>query len=114
MKTFKIVNDDLVIVSGNLQMVEGKDEIVQSVERTITTRLGEFFLDTSHGFDYETVQKKRYSEDEIKDAVREAVLQEDRITTVDTVDVVVDRTSRIVTIRFTATGEETIEGEVTV
>lgn len=114
MKTFKIADDDLVIVSGNLQMIEGKDEIVQAVERTLTTRLGEFFLDTSHGFDYETVQKKGYSEEEIKDAVREAVLQDDRIISVDSVDVTVDRSSRSVNIRFTATGDETIEGEVTV
>ena len=114
--TFKIIDDDIVIDgSGNIEIIEGKDEIVQNVERCLTTNLGEFFLKPEHGLDYSVIKKKGYSIDEIKRAITQAILQEPAVTSVDTVTIEVDDANRSVAIHFTATADsEIITGEVVI
>ena len=116
MIAFKIVNDDIVIDgSGNIELVEGKDETLQSVERALTTNLSEFFLSPEHGLEYGIIKTKNYNIDDIKSAITSCILQDDRITSVDSVDIVVDNINRNAIISFTATSEdETIVGEVSV
>lgn len=110
MITFKILNDDIVIDSdGNIEMVEGADEVIQSVERTLTTKTGEWFLNVNHGLDYGIIKRKGYSVDDIKGAVTQAILQEMRILSVDSVETFVNDIQRSVAISFKATG---IDGEV--
>ena len=84
MKTFKIVNGDLVFDGqGNLVMVEGEDEIAQSIERVLTTNKGEWFLNLEHGLDYQEIQGKGRDVEGIKLAITEAILQEGRVSEVE-------------------------------
>lgn len=92
MKTFKIVNGDLVFDGqGNLVMVEGEDEIAQSIERILTTNKGEWFLNLEHGLDYSAIQGKGRDIEGIKLAITEAILQEGRVSEVEKIDLSLDK-----------------------
>lgn len=92
MKTFKIVDGDLVFDGqGNLVMVEGEDEIVQSIERILTTNKGEWFLNLEHGLDYQEIQGKGRDIEGIKLAITEAILQEERVSEVEKIDLFLDK-----------------------
>lgn len=60
-------------------MVEGDEELCQSVERALTTKKREFFLDLEHGLEHEEFQKKNPSYEKIKLDIAETVLQEERV-----------------------------------
>lgn len=95
MKTFKIVNGDLVFnKSMDFEMVEGVDEVAQCVERTLTTNINEWFLNILHGLDYDKVQGKGKNKQDIELAIRIAVLQERRISAVEYIEVDIDRANR--------------------
>ncbi|WP_333638219.1 DUF2634 domain-containing protein [Tissierella praeacuta] len=92
MKAFKIDNNgDLVIENGNLIMIEGNEELRQSIERILTTNKEEWFLDMNFGLDYQAIQGKGKSAETIKLAISEAIYQDSRIKNVDIKDVIIDR-----------------------
>ena len=108
MKALKVLNDDI-----QLELIEGDGELVQSIERTLSTRLGEWFLNTDFGLNYEVIIQKQFDIEEIKLAVTEAILQESRVIEVLSINVSVDREKRQSKIDFIARTENTeIEGEV--
>lgn len=113
MRTFKIKNGDLVIENGDLVMVEGEEEQMQSIERILTTNKGEWFLNTDFGLDYNRIQGKNKTEEEIKLAMVEALHQDSRVDEVDIVKVEIDRGNRDlkVSFRYTTVNDEVIEGQ---
>ena len=114
MKTLKILNDDLVIESGDFVFLEDDNELLQSLERRLTTKFAEFFLEPSMGLDYESIHVKNPSDDEIRTAIGDCLSQDERIISVDEVNVTLN-TDRTATINFKATATTgTIEGEVVV
>lgn len=110
MKTLKVLDDDI-----QLKIIEGDEELLQSIERTLTTRLGEWFLNTEYGLDYEPIIQKQFDIDRIELAVREAILQESRVLEVISVTVEVNRETRKADIKFIARTENAqVESEVVV
>jgi len=92
MKTFKLVNGDLIFdAQNNLVMIDGEDEIAQSIERVLTTNKGEWFLNLEHGLDYQEIQGKGRDIEGIKLAITEAILQEERVSEVERIDVSLDK-----------------------
>lgn len=80
MKTFKVDDKgDLIIQDGDLVMIEGDDEIVQSIERRLSTNQGEWFLDTEFGLDYESIRGKDVTKEKAELVITEAVYQDERI-----------------------------------
>lgn len=111
MKTFKIRDSDLVIENGNLLMIGGKDEIVQSTERVLTTNKNEFFLDIDFGLDYSQIQGKGIDEESIRFAILEALNQDERVEEIEFLNIDIDRKTRNLEIDFRyTTNEGTIEG----
>src|SRR5690554_2349142 len=104
MKTFKLVNGDLIFdARNNLVMVEGEDEIAQSIERVLTTNKGEWFLNLEHGLDYQEIQGKGRDVEGIKLAITEAILQEERVSEVEGIDTSLDKNRHLkinVTVRL--------------
>lgn len=100
MKSFLIKNDDLVIRDGEMQMVDGTEETCQCVERALTTRQGEFFLDTEHGLNHEEFKKKNFSDEIIKMEVIETALQEERLEKIDNIEIDYDSINRSAKIKF--------------
>ncbi|WP_425447725.1 hypothetical protein [Dethiothermospora halolimnae] len=101
MKTFKIKDNDLSFDgSNNIEIVEGKDEEVQSVERVLTTNTGEWFLNELHGLAYKWLQRKQYNGYRIRTEVAKAILQEDRVKEIKELIVDIDRPRRKLKIDF--------------
>lgn len=91
MKTFKIVNDDIVFdAQNNIVMVEGTEELMQSVERTLTTNINEWFLNLDFGLDYRSIRGKGKDLESIKLEIADTIYQDERVTEVDITDISVD------------------------
>lgn len=97
MKTFKIVDGDLVFDGQmDLVMVEGEAELIQSIERILTTNINEWFLNLNHGLNYQHIQGKNRDIEGMKLAITEAILQEDRIDMVEDIDIKIDKQRNII------------------
>lgn len=84
MKSFKLSpNGDLTMSNGDLVMIEGDSDLVQSIERILSTNTSEWFLDTEFGLDYSELEGKGKLKDNIKLVITEAIFQESRIEQVD-------------------------------
>lgn len=116
MKSFFIKNDDLVIQDGEMQMVGGTEETCQCVERSLTTRQGEFFLDTEHGLNHEEFKKKNFSDEIIKMEVVETAMQEEMVEKVSGIEIDYESINRSAKIKFTGVlkNGEVIETEVNI
>ncbi|WP_426447550.1 DUF2634 domain-containing protein [Paenibacillus sp. S-38] len=106
MKSFKLSEDgDLVIKNGELQMVEGDEELLQCIRIELSTYKGEWFLDSNMGVDYYgkiLVKNPNYAV--IKAELTAAILREPRIRSVDLIEFVnFDRAKRVLSIKFKAT-----------
>lgn len=100
MKGLKLVNGDLVFDSnGELSMIEGLDEIAQSLFIIVQTRLGEFYLDENVGLDQSTILTKQFDEDAAHDAIVEALMEDDRVEEV--TDIEFTQTGRTLSVSFT-------------
>jgi hypothetical protein len=104
MITFKIENDDLVFDGQNdLVMIDEEDEVVQCIDRAITTQLEEWFLDPEHGLQYKYIRGKNVDLDRAKLELTKAIMQEDRVERVDNIDIAIDIQTRTATIAFKCT-----------
>lgn len=96
-------NGDLVMQNGEIQMVEDGEELAQSVESILKTRQGEFFMDTEFGLNCDNLLGKQADQDAAHDDIVEAVAQEERIATVDSITFTDDRNDRTRTVSLTMT-----------
>lgn len=80
MKVFKVDDKgDLIIENGDLVMIDGDEEIAQSMERRLSTNKNEWFLDLYFGLDYEAIRGKGVTRDKTELAITEAIYQDERI-----------------------------------
>lgn len=111
MKTFLMEGDDYVLDENkNLIMIEGIDEIRQSIERILTTNINEWFLNTGFGLNYEALQGKGKDMASVELTIREAVLQDNRVEDIDFIKITLDKATRHLDLVFDAV---TIEGILT-
>lgn len=82
MKTLKLVDGDLSFSDIGLEMVDGKDEIAQSLRIILATRLGEFYLDDTVGLDTSVILTKGFDEGAAHDAIIDALMQDGRVVEV--------------------------------
>ncbi|UVW20623.1 DUF2634 domain-containing protein [Bacillus subtilis] len=113
MKTLKLKDGDLCFENGELQMVEGDAELAQSVEMILRTSLGEFELDEHVGLDRSNILRKQFDQEEAQYDIINAISQEERIASVESVNFLMDKESRslAVHVKMTKEDEETIEIE---
>lgn len=106
MQSFKLTADgDLEFDSrGDLVMVEGDEELAQCCRVSIGTNEGEWFLNPEIGLAFRLFLGKLASEEEMRNELTRALLQEERIESVDDVTFSVDRAARLLTVTFKATG----------
>jgi phage baseplate assembly protein W len=115
MKSFYIdpnTNDLVFDGQNNLAMVDGDDELVQCIRDIVTTNLGEWFLDPTHGFPRFRVLGEKFDRDRITDELVAAILQESRVQSVEEVTFDFDRKTRILhgTFRVKKRSGEVVEG----
>lgn len=96
MKAFKVDDKgDLIIENGDLVMIDGDEEITQSMERRLSTNKNEWFLDLDFGLDYEAIRGKGVTRDRVELAITEAIYQDERIEDAALIVNEVDNSSRV-------------------
>ncbi|WPZ17783.1 DUF2634 domain-containing protein [Geobacillus subterraneus] len=83
MRAPKLVDGDLVFENGDVVMVDGDEEMVQSLTVILRTRKGEWFLNEQFGLDFSPFLTKKFDEVLATDAIAEAAAQEERIQQVE-------------------------------
>lgn len=94
MRTLKVQNGDLVIAAGEFAMVEGDEELAQSVRMTMETAQGEWFLNLDFGMLRDPFENKPYNEEEIRASIIEGATDDPRITSVEELSLVFDKVAR--------------------
>lgn len=94
MKTFEINETG----DWTLDIIEGDDELIQSIKHLIYERVGEWFLNEDHGFQREVLEEKGYTESEIVQSIYDAIYQEPRITEIIKVDYNFNRMTRLLSL----------------
>lgn len=116
MKDFKIQNGDLVFEKGDLVMVEGADELRQTVYIGMQTNQGEWFLNPEIGIRHASFVGKKPNDEEMRAEIIRGAMQDERIQSVE--DIAIERDTRArkvsVTFRAIATSGETVEVEVSI
>lgn len=110
MKALALTTDgDLLMEHGQLQEVDGVDEVVQRFRQIVRTNKGEWFLNPDEGIDYRVFWQKLPDDEEIRLALEDAASQVPEIDRLENIKIDFDRRNRVLTISFVAvltTGEE--------
>jgi len=85
-KSFRIYEDDLSVIGNDIEVIESDEETCQCIERAITTRIQEWFLNSLHGMDYNELKQKNPDIDRIKLDITQAAMQEDRLEYIKEID----------------------------
>ena len=86
-KTFKMIDGDICIENGGLVLVDEQEELRQNTENRLSINVGEWFLDLELGLKYRNIQGKGKTDRDIELAMRECVLQDDRIQNIELISV---------------------------
>ena len=116
MISFLIENDDIVFNEQNeLKMITGNDEKAQSIQRTMTTNLKEFFLNERFGFDYRLLQQKTINKNYLRMGINDAITIDPEIKGIDSLTVSEPTPERTASIglRVLLKDGTSIESEVT-
>ena len=100
---------DLVMERGQLQEIEGLDELVQRFRQLFRTNKGEWFLSPEEGLDRSVLFQKIPDEEEIRLALEDVAEQIEEIERIQDIEIDFERSRRELTVFFVAvleTGEE--------
>jgi len=66
----KLKDGDLAITNGEIELVEGDELTVQTIQQVLTTNKGEWIFDTEEGINFDTIfGKKRVKTNTAKDTL---------------------------------------------
>lgn len=117
MNNFKLDGTgDIVFSQGDLQMVSGKEEVIQSARIVLGTNLNEWFLDPDAGTNVDVFLQVKPNEHLIRETVYTALEQVEQVRKVERIDIRFDKDHRMLHIFFSAIGVDgkKIESEVSV
>lgn len=102
---------DLLIIDGDLKLIDGAERIAQQIKITLKFMLGEWFLDTSKGVPYlERILVKNPNMNHIRAIFRERILDVPGVTGINKLSLALDRKNRALSVSFEA---ETTAGLLT-
>ncbi len=87
-------NGDIVISAGEFAMIQGDEELAHSVQMTMQTARGEWFLNEDFGMYRDPFESKPYNEEEVRASIIEAATDDTRIVSVDNLALVFDKVVR--------------------
>ncbi|WP_128102780.1 DUF2634 domain-containing protein [Paenibacillus sp. DCT19] len=114
MQSLRLIDGDIQFDEfGELLLVEETEELAQCCEISLGTRTGEWFLNPELGIDFDLFTGKSVDEEEMRDELNRALLDDERIESVEEITFSIDRRARVMTVAFVATGTngEVIEQE---
>lgn len=108
---------DIAFVNNDFQLTQTEDQsLAQRLTVKLRTWLGEFYLDSSVGMPYlESIFGKNRSLDSIKAIFQDAIIEEDEVEQLVTLNVSLDKANRILSVTFnvrSASGDELIPVEL--
>ncbi|MDQ0299630.1 phage baseplate assembly protein W [Salibacterium salarium] len=116
MKALKINKDtgDIEMENGVPGWVENNEELVQEVRSVVKTNIGEWFLDPVFGTDHNVMVGKNVTEDNVSQALEEAMEQVDRVEGIRDITINMDYSDRELSVFFyiLVNGEEVQVEEV--
>lgn len=104
MKSFSLnENHDIDIKNNEIQLTEGSELVRQTVECTLNTKAGEWFLNDELGIDFNAILGKGIPDDEtVKNVVLEGLRQVDETFRIDDFETAYNSKTRKLTVNFTA------------
>jgi hypothetical protein len=114
-KDLKLQDGDLVLENDDLAIVDGADELRQTVYIGMQTNRGEWFLNPEIGIRHAVFVGKNPNDEEMRAEIIRGAMQDERVQSVE--DIVIERNTRerkvSVTFQAVATSGEAVDGEVT-
>lgn len=103
---------DVVIRNNEIQMVSGDELVRQTLQSVLSTNKGEWFLNEDEGINFRNILVKNPSEDEIKNEIFNGLLQIDDTFLMESFNMSLDTSKRLLTVDFTAVNEDgqTVQG----
>lgn len=103
MKALALTEDgDLMMERGQLQEVEGTDEVIQRFRQLLRTNTGEWFLNPAEGLNHSVFWTKTPDEETVRMALDEAAAQVSEIERLDDVRFDFDGRTRTLTVSLVA------------
>ena len=129
LKTWKMKDGDIVFSAGQFVWIYDNDAVLQRLENRLKLWLnevrnlrvktlaeqGQNVVGTTAGIDYLDIFNGVYSQERIEDIFRSDLLNDEFVTSVDTLTVEVNRGQRVLTVNFEVTSAidgETITGSI--
>lgn len=105
MQSLRLIDGDIQFDdSGELLLVDETEELAQCCAISLGTRTGEWFLNPDLGIDFDLFTGKSVNEEEMRDELNRALLEDERIESVEEITFDIDRKARVMTVGFVATG----------
>lgn len=102
LKTLALLNGDLSFENGDFQLIDGEHEVGQCITISLGTNLKEWFLNENFGIDRLLLVEKS-TEEQVRAEVMRVLAQEERITEINSVEIISDTSKRTRTIHFNVT-----------
>lgn len=75
MKSIKLNKyGDIDLSQKTIQTVDGQEQKYQKIKNILSMRKGEFFYNVERGLDHDEILGKNITDEQIKDAIREALI----------------------------------------
>jgi phage baseplate assembly protein W len=114
LKDLKLIDGDLAFENGDFPIIDGKEEIQQCIGIVLGTNKGECFWNPELGIRFLNLVEKP-TDEKIRNEILDGLSQEDRIDTLEDVQITRDTAKRRLIISFISnlTNGETLESVVT-
>lgn len=101
MKTLALTIDgDLHFENGDFQIIQGVEEVQQSLTISLSTNLSEWFLNREFGLDFSVLFEKP-TDEQIRSEIMRVIAQEDRVEAVDELIINQNRKQRKLEVKYT-------------
>ena len=111
---FDFTNNEFVFNNGDCKVVTGADSLKQWIEKMLRTQIGAYSMYTSYGSNIKdlvigSAYNRDFTDTELKREIEEALLKNEDILSVDSIDISRDRKTLTVDISITSTyGSESV------
>lgn len=97
-----------IIINRGTEKVGGVDYVAQLVKTNLLFLLGEWDLDETLGIDWYNMMGKNYDLSIIQGIVTQAIVDTQGVTDITSVDITIDRPTRILTMTYTGIADGSI------
>ena len=102
MKGFKIVDGDVSITDGNIDMAEDTELEIQTMKTVLKTNKGEDVFDETEGINLRQILSKGATADMVKTQIKNGINKVDKNYTIEDFNYSLDKITRTATTNFTA------------